>query len=229
MQHDSNSNSAVTFDVEAFAGWLDGPSSPGTAAQPNRDAYPLLATAYQRNDGTSGWLVEQVLDALRTAPQADGSPVWAYGLGVTDVRVWATAGVEDGADGGLVGEVAVDGVILSLGRLADADLVPDAEVIPGYEAAAHALSALADQVNAAAAALRTGRPAPAGDWMFGELSTADVEAALITLAEYVENCETPDVLSIRQMEVALQVRQIAGGLGVGTDDEDEVVDAEIVD
>lgn len=229
MQHEIT---AVTFDAEAFTAWLDGPISAGTAAPRNRDAVPMLATAYQQYDGEAGLLVEEVLRRLASSPQTGGTPVWSHGLGVADVRVWPTAAGVDGPDGGLTGEVTVDGVVLSLGYLTEDGLIAGQfDVMPGYEAAGHALSALAAQINTVAAAFRANRPAPAGDWAFAEMSTADVEAALITLAEYVDNASAPDTLSTRQMEVALQVRRIAGGLGVGTDDEDEdtVVDAELVD
>jgi hypothetical protein len=171
--------SAVTFDVEAFAAWLDGPSTAGTAAPINRDVHSALATAYQQHDGEAGWLVEQLLDWLRTAPQV-GTPVWAYGPGVTDVRVWATAAAEDGPDGGLAGEVIVDGVVLSLGKLAEKDLIPsDALVMPGHEAAAHALSALAAQVNAVAGAYRSNRAAGLASRFTGE----QLDQALTVMAK----------------------------------------------
>ena len=149
---------AVTFDADGFRAWLDAPTKlrvPGTPS--NRQNNPLLSAAYQRLDGEAGWIVEATLFALRGAPQphpAVPAP-WVYAPDVSDVRVWATAAAEGGPDGGLVGEVTVDGIRLSLGQLSEADLVPQIyDLLPGYEAAEHALTALSERVNAVAEQFR---------------------------------------------------------------------------
>ncbi len=132
----------VTFDQAAYRTWLTEPADLGDGEAASRyDAVPQLATAYQRHDGDAGWLTEQTLDHLRA------TAVWTYGPGVSDVQVWTTAGVESPTDG-ISGEVTVDGFVLSLGRLTEQELVPtEHDVLPGYEAAEHGLTALAERVN----------------------------------------------------------------------------------
>ncbi len=137
---------AVTFDADGFRAWLDARNDGGAGgAANNLIANPLLDTAYQPIDGETGFLVETTLHALHRAP---GQRAWVYGAGVSDVKVWSTTHPEGGPDGGLAGQVTVDGAVLSLERLTDDDLVPrQHNILPGYEAAAHALDALAGQVD----------------------------------------------------------------------------------
>lgn len=145
---------AVTFDRSAFRTWLDAPYNPAVDGSPaNRDAAAGVSTAFQRLDGEGGQLAEMVLDAL---PKDESSP-WQYGPAVSGLRVWATAGPEGAPDGGLVGEVIVDGAGLSLGFVPAVELVSVDEhaVVPGYEAAELALTVLADRVNRAAAWFRS--------------------------------------------------------------------------
>ncbi len=154
---------AVTFDPEQFRAWLDAANEPGVpGSQTNQQVSPLLSTAYQRGDGEAGWLVETTLDMLHsvTGRHPDAPQPWVYGEGVHGVRVWATAHPEGGPDGGLAGEVTVDGAALSLGRISEGVLVPGEDaVMPGYEATAYALAAVAEQVNVVAGKYREVRGA----------------------------------------------------------------------
>lgn len=208
---------AVTFDQDAFRVWLD-EDAHGDRSGTIREANTYLSTGYHRLDGQAGWLVESVLSDLhitadRTRHPSVGAP-WQYGEGVGELRVWTIAAPEGGPDGHLVGQVMVDGTLLALGKLTAAQLVPDTyEMLPGYEAAQHALTALAERVNEVAAAYRPlHRPAGA----FGQLDEDDVECALRTLREHADG--TPD-FSPRQMEVIELVRQcVRAADGMADDD-----------
>lgn len=210
---------AVTFDPNAFRVWLDTPAGTTEAgSETNREGNPFLRTGYQRLDGEAGWMVENVLHQLHTTrsrPHPSVGPAWAYGEGVSEVRVWATACPEGGPDGGLAGQVTVDGAPLAIARMADKELVPPLyDLLPGYEAAEHALTALAERVNEIVSRYRpTHRPAGP----LGELDADDVECALRTLAEYHLESGEPD-LSIRQQEVA---DKVVGLLAADDDDEDD--------
>lgn len=144
----SEHQTAVTFDTAAFGEWLDSRTTADPESPTNRDASETLSTAYQVDDVGAGWLAEEVLDLMR------GTDVWVYQPGVSAVQVWTAAGVETPTDG-IVGEVTVDGFVLSLGRLTDFELIhAEHNVLPGYEAAGHVLTMLADRVNSTAAAFR---------------------------------------------------------------------------
>lgn len=169
---------AVTFDPVAFQAWLGEPAkgSDGT----NLDANPVLNTAYQRRSGEAGWLVETTLAALN---ELTGNPMWEYGEGVRNAKVWSLAHAEGGPDGGVAGEVMVDGVPVSLFMLTEAELVPqDTELVPGYEAAEYALNALAQRINDVAAAARRVTARRAGAGIGGQLTDDEVEQALTVLA-----------------------------------------------
>lgn len=202
---------ALQFDLPTYQVWLDAPSTDGET--PNRDVEPF-SVGYQRNSGDAGWLVEATLDALRNTTLA---PL-AYGPGVSNVRVWTIAGL----DGGLTGEVTVDGVALSLDRLTEAELVDTAfDTLPGYEAAAQAMTVVAEQVGRVAARFRqVGRPEG-----YAQLTERDITTALDTLAE-VQAGIAPDDLSERQNEVIELVTDIwRARLG----EDAETVDGELVE
>jgi len=222
-----NVGPAVTFDADGFRAWLESPNEPGVeGSAPSRQVGPLLSTAHQRLDGHAGWLVETTLDMLRGVAERPHPAVpapWAYGDGVSGVKVWATAAAEGGSDGGLVGEVTVDGTALSLGRLTEEELVPAIyDVLPGYEAAEHALAAVADRVNDLAARFRAAQARMPADGPFDELDTGDIERALFALAEYTRGNAD---LSNPQKKVAERVAQIARGMDEG----EEAIDGEFVD
>jgi hypothetical protein len=152
----TNANAAaVTFCWASFRCWKDfQPEGEGTPS--NQEKSELLSAAYQRLDGEAGWILETTLSALHEPVPADKlMPAWQYFPGVSDCRVWSTAAAEGGPDGGVVGEVTVDGVRLSLGRLTVDDLITSEDaVMPGWEAAELALFNLAERVNEVAAAFR---------------------------------------------------------------------------
>lgn len=212
---------AVRFDVDAFRLWLDSASEPGVEdSATNQEISPYLRAAYQPLDGEAGAIVESTLDMLRSTAEVrhpDAVVPWEYGTGVEQVRVWATADAgEGGADGGLTGEVTVDGVALSLGWISPDRLVrTEHDVLPGYEAAELGLKALAGQVNSTVLAYRE---------KFSGLSRDDIVCALKTLADYHNSCASAD-LSDRQQAIANWVMGIFLDLG----EDAEIIDAEIVD
>jgi len=186
---------AATFNVDAFRAWLDGDTGQGKI----RDVEPL-ATAYQRLDGAGGWLVEGVLSMLHDADW-HGQSGWRLDGGVTQLKVWATADPAGGPDGGIAGEVVVDQIPVSLGRITERELIPgEHEVIPGYEAAELALTVLAERIDDVAARTRAVRTSG----VVG-LTTADIETALATLVEYRDAAPHRPELSERQIEVAERV------------------------
>lgn len=202
---------AVAFDAEKFRAWLDTSTGNGTI----RDTEPL-SIAYQHLDGDSGWLVETVLHMLHNTAW-HGKSGWTYGDGVTQVKVWATAAAEGGPDGGLTGEVIVDGMPLSLGRMTERELIPaEHDTLPGYEAAEYALTAIAEQVNNVAARARALRPAG----VIG-FSRDDVECALLTLVEYRNSAPTLPDLSKKQVDVVKRVEEWA--------QDEDVIDGEVVE
>jgi len=142
---------AADFDAAEFQVWLGSQVEPGsTNPTTNQQAVNLLNIAYQRLDGDAGWLVDATLKALHRGHERGfmtATAAWAYGDGVSDVRVWPVADEKGGSDG-LVGEVTVDGVRLSLGRFHETQLVPtEHDLMPGYEAAEHALEGLSRRVS----------------------------------------------------------------------------------
>lgn len=221
---------AVLFDIDGFRAWLHAPNEPHVEGSATNVAVsPLLSAAYQRLDGDAGWLVETTLDMLRSVTQRihPAVPVpWAYGDGVADVRVWATADEEGGPDGGLAGEVTVDRVVLSLGRLDEKDLVPPIyDVLPGYEAAEHALAAVAKRVNHVAARFRViprGKPV---DWPFGSLGYAEITKALQALAQMWRSARTG---TPKRVPLSAEHRAVADAVLTAADAA-EVIDAEVVD
>lgn len=214
---DDQGQQAATFDVEAFRAWLDSDTETGKI----RDVAPL-STAYQRLDGDGGWLVEAVLDMLRDAAW-HGQSGWALDGGVSQLKVWAIAAPDGGADGGLAGEVVVDGITASLGRITERELISgEHDTIPGYEAAERALTALAGRVNDVAARVRAVRPSG----VVG-LTAADIETALATLVEYRDSAPSLPELSERQIEVAERVALWLAGDDVEPDS--IVIEGKIVD
>lgn len=155
---------AVAFDRAAYQAWLNAPSKDNPEVT-NCAASQVLSTAWQRDGGEGGWLLEAALTDIR---DLDGTLTgnrrpWAHGPGVTGVRVWAIADPEGAATGGVTGEVVVNGVPLSLGDIGEGDLVPAVhDVLPGDEAAELALTALAERVNEVAAHFRSRTQVGAG-------------------------------------------------------------------
>lgn len=213
---------AARFDQTAFRAWLEQPTTTPEGEISKYDAVPDLATGWQRHDGQGGWLATAVLDAL--AGDA-GQAVWAYGPGVSGLTLWATESPESGADGGVVAEVTVEGVRMSLGYVSADELVAtEQDVLPGYEAAELALTALAERVNLAVDAYRSGTAGgtPVGElWggEFGPLTGTEIRAALVTLAELFSGVDTAD-LSELQINVTNKVLALWR--------EHTAVDAEIV-
>jgi hypothetical protein len=216
-----HNKAAVVFDWTAFRAWLELPSSDGETK--NGAAIESFATGFQPGADEAGWLAEAALIAVREATIGDGVDVWATGPGVGNVYVWTVADPE-GGQSGICGEVIVDGVPLSLGKIDDDDLVQRGDtMIPGWEAAEQVLNTLADQVNAVVVAFRkaTG-PNYEG---FEELSHTEIRAALVTLADTAVGS---DALEPDQMALADRItRMWERHQMAGTDA--EVVDAEIVD
>src|SRR3954451_9258516 len=202
----------VSFDQEAFRAWLAAPCDPSAEGSPsNIDANPVLATAYLRSEGEAGWLAVQAYDAIRHAAQ-----VWTFAPGVSDLRLWPTAAAEGGNDG-VTGEIDVDGVKLSIGQLDDGELVTDEQtVLPGYEAAELALTAVAGQVNGAVTAFQKSL----GDLIalpgrYAGLSAATVAEALDHLGALYDDWPN-NSLDGRQVQVVEQITSMwrrGGGRG----------------
>jgi len=217
-----HNKAAVVFDWTAFRAWLELPSSDGQTK--NGAAIEPFATGFQPGADEAGWLTEAALNAVREATVGDGIDVWSTGQGVGNVYVWTVTDPE-GGQSGICGEVIVDGVPLSLGKLDDDELVqPGDTMIPGWEAAEQVLNTLADQVNAVVVAFRK---ATAPDYeAFGELSVADIRTALTALTALFTG--DADLLEPAQVEVTERVAAMWQRYQMaGTDA--EVVEAEIVD
>lgn len=211
---------AVLFDQTAYRAWLEQPTeTPQGESISKYDAVPDLATGWQRHDGQGGWLASAVLDALAAEI---GQRVWVYGPGVSRLMLWPTEAPESGPDGGVTAEVTVDGVRLSLGHIPAYQLIrTDQDLLPGYEAAELALGVLAERVDEAATCFR--QVHAVGDlWggMFGALTGAEVQTALVTLAELFNSVDVAD-LSEPQITVVDKVLALWR--------ESTAVDAELVD
>ncbi len=211
---------AVVFDWTAFRAWLDLVQLNNVDGRRNRDAVEAFATGYQPGSGEAGWLIEAALDAVRDATVGEGVDVWSTVAGVDQVRVWTVADPE-GGESGIAGEIVVDGVPLSLGLIADNDLIRTEEpMLPGYEAAEIALAALAERANEAVAHYVASR------MLFGVISPGEAEQALEAFVEFYQRGDGDlAVLSGPQKDLAERVsviveRALAGG---------DVVDGEIVD
>jgi hypothetical protein len=214
---------AVDFDWTVYRAWLDLVQLNSVDGRTNRDSVEAFTTGYQKGSDEAGWLVEAALNAVRDATVGDGVDVWATGPGVGNVYVWTVADPE-GGQSGITGEVIVDGVPLSLGKLDDDELVHTEEpMLPGWEAAEQALATLADQVNTVVAHYRktTGPNYPG----FEDLSHTDIREALVTLALTVLG---GDEITPSQAALGRRVARLwAQNEVAGTDA--EVVEAEIVD
>lgn len=217
----------VLFDQAAYRIWLEQPTTAPDGAETSKyDAIPDLAVGWQRHEGQGGWLAEVVLGALRDDA---GQQVWTYGPGVSGLRLWATEAPDTGADGGVVAEVTVDGVPLSLGHLADNELVSTGwDLMPGYEAAELALAELAERASAAAAHHR--RSYPVGDlfgFWWGPLSGNEIDQALTTMVDVVNGDTDLSGPQLAVIDRVLALRTAADDAEI-TDDA-EIVEGEIVD
>jgi hypothetical protein len=210
---------AVLFDQVAYKAWLGQPTKTPEGECSKYDAIPELGDGWQRHDGNGGWLASVVLEALRNEPQ-----VWSYGEGVGDLKVWPTEAPESGPDGGLTGEITVNGVPLSLGHIPADELIPtDQDMLPAYEAAELALATLSDRIDVAYRQLhRSGAGRPMGDLFigpYGPLTGADIQVALTTLAELFD---TGSLETLSEPQLAMADRVLALWR------EDTAVDGEIV-
>ncbi|MCX5070911.1 hypothetical protein OOJ91_34245 [Micromonospora lupini] len=139
--------SAVSFNQAAFRQWMRTLDEFGQA----RLLRGTADSEYSDALDNAANLVETAIHELREAPE-----VWSYRPGVTDVDIWLTADSETADGGGLV-VVTVDGVELSAAHLQAGDLIY-ADTDDGIvrmdrgEAAAMALTAVANAANTAVAA-----------------------------------------------------------------------------
>lgn len=140
---------AVAFDEVGFRAWW-----------PTRPADVTIDDVYDDHDGDEpGEWAEQ----LALYIEDHQPPWWKTAPGVGYVTVYRTAGDFGTSDGGAVITVVVDGIELAAMAANDSDLVwgdkkPDGRLtMPGMDAAACLLGAIANHVNTAAGKLR--RPA----------------------------------------------------------------------
>ncbi len=223
-EHD---NRAVTFDPAAFQVWLDQPEALGDPASGTfRDNNGYLSSAWQRGAGETGWMLESLLSSPLSREIPGAGQAWKHGEDVSSIQVWAVAEPEEGATGGVVAEIVVDRLALSLGYLHESDLVDSPhDTLPGYEAAALMLAALAARVNEAADWCRRVVELPAG-----ELTAEQITLALQVLAkvwQFSRNGVTPKHVTVtgEQHAAADAVMELVAAAERRSD----VIDAEIVE
>ncbi len=193
-EHD---NRAVTFDPAQFRVWLDTPADSTDPQSPSVRDDGYLGSAWQRAAGETGWMLESLLSDLMDSNDEAAVKAWAYGAGVDALRVWAVAEPEEGATGGVAGEVVVSGMPLSLGHISERDLVDsEHDVLPGWEAAELMLAELARRADTAVRWYLRVTQLPPG---FEGLDAVQIELALQVLAkvwQFSRNGGTPKHVTV---------------------------------
>lgn len=211
---------AVAFDGDTAKAWLSDVLAGGVvrAGEYNIDPDGMYDPDHQ---SPAEWL-ERLLSDLSAAEPA-APHVWRCAAGVGLEVIQATGVDVDEANGGAVLVVVVGGLRLASHRftareLATGDTDEDGEpTVPQIDAAIEALASAARVVNHVVERHRAVRAADVAarttlcvvPSLASQLSLADAECALRTLADLWDGDDPHDVLSTRQREVADRVAALA--------------------
>lgn len=210
---------AVVFDPDAARAWLAEPAFEGISRGQVEYNVDTDGTFDPTEDSPADWVERMLRDLDGDQPAAPH--VWRTAPGIA-IEVVETVGAERYADGGAVLVVEVGGLRaaswwLACKDLASAEYEDGVPNRPQLDAAVEALDAAATTINALVEQHRTVRAAEAATQatlctipsLTAQLSLAEVECALRTLADLWNGDDPHDVLTKRQRKIADWVAALA--------------------
>lgn len=225
---------AVLFDPAAARAWLAEPAFEDISrgqVEYNVDTDGVFDPV---EDSPADWVERMLRDLAGDQPAAP--QVWRTAPGIA-IEVVETVGAERYADGGAVLVVEVGGLRaasrwLACKDLARAEYEDGVPSRPQLDAAVEALDFAATTINALVEQHRTVRAAEAATRatlctipsLTAQLSLAEVECALRTLAEVWNGDDPHDVLTKRQRRIADWVAALAAAEQAGEPDDDDATD-----